>query len=309
MLADSYGYEPTYFARIEKETVTALIPMMAIRSALTGRRGVSLPFTDTCEPLIQDPASFPSLLKQIYRFGKEAGWKTVELRGGQRHLTDKIFSSQYVTHTLALDPMTSDVRAGFRSSTRRNIKKAEKAGVEIDAGTTPASITAFYRLHCITRKRHGLPPQPRAFFKNIHQHVLSKQMGIVVTARFEGQPVAAAVFFHFNGNAIYKYGASDVTHQHHRANNAVMDAAIKHYRELGMKTFSFGRTSPENHGLLQFKRGWGAEEQSVKYFCYDPRHGSYIKSSNRADGWSSLFKRLPLPMLRFTGTLLYRHVG
>jgi len=32
----------------------------------------------------------------------------------------------------------------------------------------------YYRLHCLTRKRHGLPPQPTGFFQKIQEHIIAK---------------------------------------------------------------------------------------------------------------------------------------
>ena len=84
VLHDSYGYQPRYFAAIERGSLSACIPVMEIKSPLTGTRGVSLPFTDYCYPLIQ--ASFPAqeAYDAVIRYGERAGWQTVELRGGEK---------------------------------------------------------------------------------------------------------------------------------------------------------------------------------------------------------------------------------
>ena len=50
VLHESYRYKPLYFTCIENGKLSALIPMMEVISFLTGRRGVSLPFTDCCQP-------------------------------------------------------------------------------------------------------------------------------------------------------------------------------------------------------------------------------------------------------------------
>ena len=41
-----------------------LLPLMEVDSWLTGRRGISLPFTDECEPLYPDAESFKNLLQK-----------------------------------------------------------------------------------------------------------------------------------------------------------------------------------------------------------------------------------------------------
>ena len=54
VIAESCGYQPVYFAQMENNRLSYLMPLMAIVSCLTGRRGVSLPFTDCCNPFGRD---------------------------------------------------------------------------------------------------------------------------------------------------------------------------------------------------------------------------------------------------------------
>src|SRR5690606_14598504 len=131
----------------------------------------------------------------------------------------------------------------FESSVRRAIRRAEKVGLTIDASAELSAVREYYDLHCRTRREHGLPPQPFRFFAQIQFHILRKGLGTVITARHSGQPVASAIFFLFNGEAIYKFGASDPNTLSLRANNLVMWKAIKWCRNKGARVLNFGRTS------------------------------------------------------------------
>ncbi|MGV7223013.1 MAG: peptidoglycan bridge formation glycyltransferase FemA/FemB family protein [Nitrospinales bacterium] len=121
--------------------------------------------------------------------------------------------------------------------------------------------------------------------------------------------VAGAVFFLFGSRVIYKYGASDRQYQNLRANNLVMWEAIRWCCTNGFKRFSFGRTEPENKGLLQFKQGWGTREDRLDYYKYDLKKNSYIAEQQGIKSSYNFFKLMPLPLLKVTGNLLYRHVG
>src|SRR5712691_9090357 len=46
VLQASYGYQPYYFACFKGQQLTALLPLMEVKSWITGVRGVSLPFAD-----------------------------------------------------------------------------------------------------------------------------------------------------------------------------------------------------------------------------------------------------------------------
>ena len=50
VLVETYKYKPLYFALVQDDRLRLLIPFMEVSSLITGRRGVSLPFTDFCEP-------------------------------------------------------------------------------------------------------------------------------------------------------------------------------------------------------------------------------------------------------------------
>jgi lipid II:glycine glycyltransferase (peptidoglycan interpeptide bridge formation enzyme) len=121
------------------------------------------------------------------------------------------------------------------------------------------------------------------------------------------------VYFQFGTHAIYKFGASDPRYQHLRANNRIMWQAICRLQKEGFRELSFGRTDIEDEGLLQFKRGWGAEESPLRYYRKSfSKDASATKPQVKHEGagWSRhIMRRLPIPVLRVLGTLMYRHVA
>ena len=260
VLKSSYGYSPVYCTVEQDGLLSALLPVMEVRSVLTGCRGVSIPFTDYCDVLAEENV-FRMLINRVVEQGKKSGWSYLELRGGQNHFgTAPAFESFY-RHTLELRDDKREMLAGFRNSTVRNIKKAVESGVETEICTSLEAVQTYYHLLCQTRKRLGVPPQPFQFFRNIHEHIVSKGKGSVIIGSFDRKPVAGAIYFHFGRQAIYKYGASDYAYQHLRANNLVMWEAIKLFSLNGYHSFSFGRTDVGDEGLRQFKNGWGTTEQ------------------------------------------------
>ncbi len=310
VLMESYDYTPLYFAVIKRGKLTALTPFMEVNSIVTGKRGVSLPFTDCCEPILDDEERFSEIFAKIVDYGTRAGWKYLEMRPGRSLPGDIKPSSSCYGHVLDIARDEKQIYAGFRDSTRRNIKRAQASNVEVTISATCDSLKAFYRLNCITRKDHGLPPQPYLFFEKIFEHILAKNLGIVVLASYHGETIAGAVYFHFGKNAIYKYGASDKRYQHLRANNLIMWEAIQWYSWHGFHSFHFGRTEPENSGLLQFKRGWGAREYMINYYKYDLRRRTFVTDPLRVSGFhSAVFRKTPIPLLKLAGMILYRHMG
>ncbi|HLO32041.1 MAG TPA: hypothetical protein VK249_23020, partial [Anaerolineales bacterium] len=147
VLCATYNYKPVYFTVHGEGKLQALIPFMEVNSFLTGKRGVSLTFTDYCEPLVENQEDFTPLLTQIIDYGKKSGWKNIEFRGGQQYLPNMPVCAKFLGHTLVLSKNEQNLLSSFRHSTKRNIRKAIDAGVETKIYTDYQSVRDFYRLH------------------------------------------------------------------------------------------------------------------------------------------------------------------
>ncbi|MFA5192958.1 MAG: GNAT family N-acetyltransferase [Verrucomicrobiia bacterium] len=310
VLHATYGYTPVYFTLRESGVLQALLPLMEVNSWLTGKRGVSLPFTDDCEPICVNAGALGGLLKKVMEYAEDRGWKYLECRGGREFFAGAPASTAFYGHRLILSGGEEAIFTRVESSVRRAIRKAEKGGISIEFAQSLDAMRTFYYLHCKTRNRHGLPPQPFRFFQNIHDCIMAQNRGFVVLARHQQTPVASAVYFHWGKNAIYKYGASDEAFQHLRANNLVMWEAIKWYEHNHFQQLHFGRTSLTNQGLRRFKLGWGTEEHSIEYVRYDRRKDGFVTVKDESSGWySHVFSKMPGFMSRLAGALLYKHMA
>ncbi|MEJ2726494.1 MAG: peptidoglycan bridge formation glycyltransferase FemA/FemB family protein [Deltaproteobacteria bacterium] len=152
VLHDTYGYKPIYFCSLENGKLSSLMPFMEVNSWLTGKRGVSLPFTDACDSITCDIEAFRTAVNAVKEYGREVCWKTVEWRGNGEYLADAPPSSSYFTHMLQLGDPEEQIFSGFKSNTRRNINKAIKEGVRVKIGNSLESVELYYRLHCRTRR-------------------------------------------------------------------------------------------------------------------------------------------------------------
>ncbi len=310
VLQQTYGYQPNYFATQAGEHLDALLPVMEVDSWLTGRRGVSLPFTDYCEPLAGDSPAFQQLFDQAVEYGRDRHWKYLELRGGKQFLATTLPSQRFYGHELVLVDDEKELFAALTSSVRRAIRKAEKQGVTVEILQDARGIKEFYSLQCQTRRKHGLPPQPFKFFQNLQQYILAEGGGMIMLARLGARTIAGSIFFHAGQQAIYKFGASDEAMLELRGNDLVMWAGIKHYASRGFRTLHLGRTSLINEGLRRFKRAWGTREHAIEYFKYDLRKSAFVTDRDQASGWyNRIFAALPLSVSRLLGAVLYRHVA
>ena len=309
VLAESYGYEPAYLASFDCGRLTLLMPFMEISSILTGKRGISLPFTDYCYPFVSDKSMLPAAVQFMIDFGKKRKWDYAEWRSVSEGVDAMRSPESYVIHELALGRTESELFSGLRGNSRRNIKKAKRTGVTIRIDDSAKAISDFYRLHCSTRRHQGLPPQPYSFFRHIQEYVLSPGRGMVVSALLSGKIIAGAVFFHFNQTAIFKYAASDSRFLSYRPNNLVLWEAIRWYNARGIRMLSLGRTETKNAGLLRFKRSWGATENELRYYRHNFKSHSHAPLPLPGRHLRRVLSRMPMGFLRFLGRLLYKHIG
>ncbi len=310
VLSATYGHTPQYYSFSKGTKLTALLPMMEVRSSITGRRGVCLPFTDSCGPLyFGDAPPTHLVLDHLRETSRQRNWRYFEMRQNEGCLPNARPAVTFHNHLLNLESAEDSQLHQFASPVRRAIRKAVRNGLEARTSIDRAGILEFYGLHLQTRKRHGLPGQPVSFFLNIQKHVLSAGLGFVVMVHLKERPVAGAVFFHANNKGIYKFGASDASLNELRGNNLAMWKGIETLSELGVTTLDFGRTSLANDGLRRFKSSWAAEERTIEYIKFDTKMNTWAEAQDNSTGiHTRLFRHLPIRLNRVAGALLYPHL-
>ena len=150
--------------------------MMEIRSPFTGRRGVCLPFSDFCDPLIFDEYESRIGLQKLAALARERNWKYFEVRSGETHGDGNEPASTFYGHELDLRGGLAEVTSRFASSVRRAIRKGEKSALVL-RWIVREQQSRILRTSCPTRRRHGIPPQPLSFFLNIHESILKPGRG------------------------------------------------------------------------------------------------------------------------------------
>ncbi|HVU32364.1 MAG TPA: GNAT family N-acetyltransferase [Opitutaceae bacterium] len=311
VLHNTYGYRPVYFVLGgSKVSVGAILPVMEVDSWLTGRRGIALPFTDECDGCGDAGARMRSMFDAVVSYGRERKWRYFECRGTRTLAPDAPPSLSFHGHRLDLRRSEAELLRGIESSGRRAIRKAQESDLSIEISGEEEAVRAFYGLLGLTRRRHGLPPQPWRFFREIQRQLLAKGRGCVVLARRQGRAIAGAVYLHSGRTVLYKFGASDETQQQYRGNNLVMWEAIRWHAARGFESLDFGRTSLGNSGLRAFKQAWGTQEYPINYCKFDFRANAFVADSDRSTGWhAAIFGRLPLSVSRLVGAVLYKHIA
>jgi hypothetical protein len=311
VLQKTYGYRPVCFCTFKENSLSSAVSAVEIKSKLTGRRLISLPFSDFCEPLFSSIEEAEMLKEKIFEYCKDNDLGFMEFRTSETKFPFE--TEQFRTdlrHILNLSPNEDEIKKNLSENTRRNIKSALKEGLEIKEENSLEAIKKFYELQCITRKKHGLPPQPESFFNNIYKLIISKNKGSMFFAYNKGYPVASLMFFTIGEKVLYKFGASINDNLPKGANHILMWEAIRKYSKEGYKEFDFGRTETNHEGLKRFKLGFGADERLIYTTRYDIRKKIFIQPDSKTTGiHNRIFTHTPLPILKLIGNTIYKYVG
>lgn len=309
LLRSQYGYE-LYACCIEQTgVIKAGIPIARIESRLTGRRLVSLPFSDVCAPAVAAGAGTAASDELGEALAAERKRTGLELTvHGSIPSAGAFVQHRFFCHLLPLAGDPAEVESRYsKSQVKRGIKKAQREGLKAERRTDAAALGAFYSLHLRTRRKLGVPTQPKRFIGRFEE-LFDAGLGFVELVLDGGQPIAAAVFLTFNGTVTYKYGASDPRALAKRPNNLLFSETIRWACEAGFKTLDFGRTDIDNEGLRAFKRSWGASEEPLSYTYFAAREPS-LEPGLRDRLMGATIRRSPPAVSRLVGEALYGHFG
>lgn len=306
-LQRTYGYEPFVLTTTAEGPLENGLVACRVRTWLA-RRLVSLPFSDHCDPLVDGHDDLAALVAHLGDEVTSGRWRSVEVRPRSLAIDGLAEGATYCLHTLDLARPAAQVFRGFHpSSTQRAIRRAEREGLRYEDGSSDTLLSRFYALLRLTRRRHGLPPQPMAWFRNLVAHVRD---GLAIhLASKDGRPIAGLLTISFRKTMVYKYGGSDAAHHRLGGMPFLFWRAIQEAQAKGIETLDLGRSDLDQPGLITFKAHLGATRSPLTYYqtpspaVGEHTGGSIARAARRAVG------RLPDPVFDLAGRLIYRHLG
>jgi CelD/BcsL family acetyltransferase involved in cellulose biosynthesis len=311
-LERTYGYRPVVYATTRGDELEEAVVFCKIESGLTGCRLVSLPFSDHCQPLAGG-AALDALLAYVREEQQKVGLRYVELRPvtcDPPGACNRGFgvSERVSFQTIDLRPELPVLfRQMHDSCIRRKIKRAEREGLTYEVGRSEELLQKFRQLLFMTRRRHKLPPQPAAWFRNIASS-LGESMRVHLLSK-DGTPAASILTLHFGQQVTYKYGCSDARFNNLGGTPLLFWKVIQQAKEEGATLLDLGRSDYSDPGLIAFKEHLGGQSTELCYYR-TPAPAERPAGTGRAKAWAGeLLARMPDRLLGAIGELLYRHLG
>ena len=299
LLIAQYGFKLQIPAIKRNGSISAAIPFLETKNLRREKKLVSLPFTDYLQLLATEPKALEDLCAGL-RDAANPQVKAIVIRG-DAPIRGVQTDSHSVRHELDTSRPLSEIESAFADSVRRNLRKTRARRLQFERSTDEGSVDVFYRLHIMTRKKLGVPVQPKSFFRRLHAKVIQPGFGFVGIVTIDHQPIAAGVFLTDNKRMVYKYAASDLNALEHRPNDCLVYNAIRLAAEEGFHWFDFGISNKQQQGLCRFKRKWGAKESDVYY--------NYVTGNVEQSAEDSRAARLAGHAIRFGPKFICRSLG
>jgi lipid II:glycine glycyltransferase (peptidoglycan interpeptide bridge formation enzyme) len=222
------------------------------------------------------------------------------------------FKNKLIGHKHLLD-LTQETKIIFntfkKTQVQQPIQKAIKEGLSGEVRIDFDAMTEFYKLHLITRKKLGIPIQPKRFFFHFFHEIIKNNLGFIVLVSIGKKVISAGIFAGANKTITYKFSASHPEYLTYRPNNLMLWTAILESKKRGFEVFDFGRTDLETEGLRKFKQGWGTIEEPLYYSYYPeiPDKTKFIFIKNNIV--TPVIKHSPGFVCQWTGEVLYKYFG
>lgn len=310
-LQSAHGYRPLVCTMSPPGSPLANgIPFCEVSSWITGRRLVSLPFSDHCEPLLDQDAASHDGFAEIWESWRGRGMKYLEIRPvtyqppGWSVLCR---GSRYVLHRVDLRPDLQTLHSSFhKSSVQQVLRRARNKNLQVTEGSSPEQMIAFYDLMTLTRKRHGIPPQPRHWFEAL-VGAFGSRLKIRIASK-DGRPIAGILTLSYKNTMVYKYGGNDPAFKNLGGITLLLWTAIQEAKADGLEVFDMGRSNLDHHTLITFKEHWGAVATPLQYWRV-PGQRSQDSITVLAGWMERVAAACPAVVLQAAGRLLYKHIG
>lgn len=266
-----------------------------------------MPFLDYGGVCADDDVTAEQLVEQALHFLPKYGANFVELRQRQPTTHEGGVRLDKVGMQLDLTPGIEAIWRSFPAKVRNQVRKAEKAGLQVSIGGGEL-LDEFYSVFVINMRDLGSPVHSKKFFVSILAEFGAQAR--IVLVRDGQQPIGGLVCLFFKKTATVPWASSLRECLAKCPNNLAYWEAMQYAAAQGCTIFDFGRSSIDS-GTYHFKRQWGAKPVQI-YWQVLSRKGQQELGSHTENAKLQmaveLWKRLPVPLTKVIGPRIRKYI-
>ena len=312
VVQEVFGHRPLYLVCGCGGGITGVLPFFLVKTPLLGSKLISLPYdVGSGGALAVDDASERALVERAIALAQELEVNHLELRcKSRRPVLEQLglpCSEPVLLSEMVLDG-EAQVRSRVAPDHRKAIRKAESRGITVREATSLEDFRAFYRVYLQVFRDFGTPPYGAGYFPALWQRLYPSRAVRLLLAFHEQRCVGGLLLFCWGRNLVSKFAACLPEAVPLRAYAALYWRAICLGLEEGYQQLSWGTSSRDQTGLIEFKERWGATSHPAAVYGLPikgavPSIERYYDSEGLA---RRLWRRLPLRMTPVLGGPLNR---
>ena len=311
-LAAVFGHAPCYMVAQDGDRISGVLPLFHVRFPMLGSKLISLPYDIGSGGALADSAAAEQALAgAAMALARERGVDYLELRHGSERPALAPLGLRTQTPVLISDMVLESeaaVQSRVASDHRKAVRKAASRGVTVRLAETQQDYQAFYDVYLRVFRDFGTPPYQARYFTALRERFHADGSVRLFLADAGGRCVGGLMMFCWRRSLVSKFAACLPEAVPLRAYAALYWRAIEFGLANGYRRLSWGTSSRDQGGLIEFKERWGATTQPVVLYDLDvrgraPDLASYYDSGGLA---RKVWRRLPLGLTRAGGAVLNR---
>ena len=153
----------------------------------------------------------------------------------------------------------------YNNNTKRNLAKAEAAGLSINNNINPEIIISLFRNNRGKDVKHWKDKEYNRLLELINTAISQECCFTIGINDLDNNTIAGAVFMHSHDRIIFLFSGSDEAHKDKHALTMLLDNVIREFSET---QYTLDFEGSDNDGLARFYKGFGGAEvfyPEVKY--------------------------------------------
>jgi FemAB-related protein (PEP-CTERM system-associated) len=302
-----FGHECIYLAaRGASGELTAVLPLVRVRSLIFGHYLVSMPFLNYGGPLGSE-GGIVAVVVEAERLAVKSRVKLLELRSRVALPIDLPVSHRKITVVRELPADPEALWSSLPAKLRSQIKRPRKEGIEVRFGAE--QLGPFYRVFAHHMRDLGTPVLSRRLFETMVE-VFGEDVHFAV-AYHKDLAVACGCGFMWNGEFEITWASALRSHNSMSPNMLIYWELMDRVTRAGARLFNFGRCTPGS-GTHRFKTQWGGRDETLWWYQRSANANAESATPSPDDGVFALatkvWQKLPVPVTTRIGPAIVRSI-
>lgn len=301
-VAAGAGARPHYLVAEQEGTLTGVLPLSEVRSALFGSSLVSAAFAVGGGILARGNEATAALADAAVTLAERLGCPSIELRGGTLPPFWRQSEGAYAGFVRDMPPNEDAILRSIPRKQRAEVRKAMDFGLEARFGR---DLDGHFRVYSTSVRNLGTPVFPRRLFRAMLAE-FGDDADILMISK-DGEQLSTVFSLYMNGTVYPYWGGGTAAARAWRANELLYFELMKHAAAKGCTRFDFGR-SKLGTGAYAFKKNWGFEPQPLVYASWGKaRETNPLSPKYRLK--VAAWKKLPLWAANLVGPAIAKGLG